>query len=173
MSLNNNNIDNVDNNSLENEQNQIFRFIQDLEFVQCLANPKYLNYLAVNNYFEEKEFINYIKYLQYFKNDLRYTKFITYSNSLIFLDLLQYEFFRQLIKNGYSNILLNIINDDYYKKAIKYEEKKKNNLDNNNNNNDNNNDNNNNNIINNNNINNNNINNNNNEKIDINKMDLD
>ena len=135
MSLNNNNIDNVDNNSLENEQNQIFRFIQDLEFVQCLANPKYLNYLAVNNYFEEKEFINYIKYLQYFKNDLRYTKFITYSNSLIFLDLLQYEFFRKFIKNGNSNVLMNIINDDYYKKAIKYEEKIKNNLENNNNNN--------------------------------------
>ena len=131
MSLNNNNIDNVENNSLENEQNQIFRFIQDLEFVQCLANPKYLNYLAVNNYFEEKEFINYIKYLQYFKNDLRYTKFITYSNSLIFLDLLQYEFFRKFIKNGNCDLLMNIINDDYYKKAIKYEEKSKNNLENN------------------------------------------
>jgi len=169
MSINNNNIENVENNSLENEQNQIFRFIQDLEFVQCLANPKYLDYLAVNNYFEEKEFINYIKYLQYFKNDIRYTKFITYSNSLIFLDLLQYEFFRKFIKNGNSNVLMNIINDNYYKKAIKYEEALKNNLENNNNNNNNNNFN----INNNNNIEHDNMNNNNINVSNIEKMDLD
>ena len=52
--------------------------------------------LAINNYFKEKEFINYIAYLQYFKR-IEYLKYITYSRSIIFLDLLQYDFFREAL----------------------------------------------------------------------------
>jgi mediator of RNA polymerase II transcription subunit 31 len=39
----------------------------ELEFVQCLANPNYLNFLAQRGYFKENAFINYLKYLLYWK----------------------------------------------------------------------------------------------------------
>ncbi|OWA54129.1 putative Mediator of RNA polymerase II transcription subunit 31 [Hypsibius exemplaris] len=42
-------------------------FQVELEFVQCLANPHYLNFLAQHGYLKEKSFINYLKYLQYWK----------------------------------------------------------------------------------------------------------
>lgn len=40
------------------------RFIAELEFVQCLANPNYICFLAQHGYFKKPEFINYIKYLE-------------------------------------------------------------------------------------------------------------
>ena len=75
-------------NNYSSDQNEIFRFVQDLEFVQCLCNPFYLQCiiyniyildLSVNGYFQEKTFINYLSYLQYFKKP-EYLKFITYNN---------------------------------------------------------------------------------------------
>ncbi|KAK3033216.1 hypothetical protein RJ639_033096 [Escallonia herrerae] len=41
------------------------RFLLELEFVQCLANPTYIHYLAQNRYFEDEAFIGYLKYLMY------------------------------------------------------------------------------------------------------------
>ncbi|KAL9678442.1 hypothetical protein QQ045_016286 [Rhodiola kirilowii] len=41
------------------------RFLLELEFVQCLANPTYIHYLAQNRFFEDEAFIGYLKYLQY------------------------------------------------------------------------------------------------------------
>ncbi|XP_050146281.1 mediator of RNA polymerase II transcription subunit 31-like isoform X7 [Malus sylvestris] len=35
------------------------RFLLELEFVQCLANPTYIHYLAQNRYFEDEAFIGY------------------------------------------------------------------------------------------------------------------
>ena len=40
------------------------RFIAELEFVQCLANPNYICFLAQNGYFKKPEFINYMDYLK-------------------------------------------------------------------------------------------------------------
>ena len=40
------------------------RFIAELEFVQCLANPNYICFLAQNGYFKKQEFINYMEYLK-------------------------------------------------------------------------------------------------------------
>ena len=67
-------------------QSEAFRFIQDLEFVQCLCNPLYLECnlwstnqlkdLSVNGYFKEQSFINYLYYLQYFKK-VEYIKYLT------------------------------------------------------------------------------------------------
>ena len=71
----------------------------DLEFVQTLANPQYLNFLAQRNYFKNPAFINYLKYLLYFKED-KYIKFISYPQALYFLDLLQREQFRQELVNA-------------------------------------------------------------------------
>jgi mediator of RNA polymerase II transcription subunit 31 len=66
------------------------RFLVELEFVQCLANPKYLYYLAKHGYFKRDEFKNYLKYLLYWKEP-DYIKFIKYPECLHFLDLLQYD----------------------------------------------------------------------------------
>jgi mediator of RNA polymerase II transcription subunit 31 len=66
----------------------LLRFEADLEFVQSLSNPQYLNciylivqfltsVLAQSKYFEDEAFMNYLAYLEYFRNR-EYAKFITY-----------------------------------------------------------------------------------------------
>ena len=101
-------------NNETKEQEEIYRFIQDLEFVQCLSNPYYLDFLAKNNYFNDQRFINYLKYLQYFKK-LKYMKYITYSRSIVFLDLIQYDFFRELLYyDSFINYLFKIIAEDSF-----------------------------------------------------------
>ena len=45
------------------------------QFVQCLSNPLYLNYLASEKYLENEEFIAYLEYLQYFQ-DPNYLKYL-------------------------------------------------------------------------------------------------
>lgn len=74
------------------------RFTVELEFVQCLANPEYLNYLAQHNYFKEEEFVNYLKYLLYWK-DPKYARFIKYPQCLQLLELLQEPKFRNELIN--------------------------------------------------------------------------
>lgn len=69
------------------------RFLLELEFVQCLANPTYIHYLAQNRYFEDEAFIGYLKYLQYWQQP-EYIKFIMYPHCLFFLELLQNASFR-------------------------------------------------------------------------------
>lgn len=69
------------------------RFLLELEFVQCLANPTYIHYLAQNRYFEDEAFIAYLKYLQYWQRP-EYMKFIMYPHCLFFLELLQNANFR-------------------------------------------------------------------------------
>ena len=51
------------------------RFELELEFVQALANPFYLHSLAQQNILEQPPFINYLKYLLYFK-EKDYARFI-------------------------------------------------------------------------------------------------
>ena len=80
-------------------QEELFRFMQDLEFVQCLANPNYLKYLSDKGYLDDNNFINYLKYLLYFKK-VEYMKYITYERCLLFLDLLQYKGFREQLKQN-------------------------------------------------------------------------
>ncbi|KAK4288013.1 hypothetical protein Pmani_030993 [Petrolisthes manimaculis] len=59
----------------ESEDAQRLRFQIELEFVQCLANPNYLLFLAQRGYFKEQTFINYLKYLQYWKEP-EYAKYL-------------------------------------------------------------------------------------------------
>ncbi|KAI9741605.1 MAG: hypothetical protein M1835_003109 [Candelina submexicana] len=71
------------------------RFELELEFVQCLANPWYLNHLATQKLLDNPSFIAYLDYLQYFKQP-RYAKFLTYPGpTLKALQLLQQEKFRK------------------------------------------------------------------------------
>ncbi|CAG7828928.1 unnamed protein product [Allacma fusca] len=83
----------------ETEDHIKLRFQIELEFVQCLANPNYLNFLAQRGYLKQATFINYLKYLQYWKEP-EYARFLKYPTSLYFLDLLQYSEFRQELANA-------------------------------------------------------------------------
>lgn len=69
------------------------RFLLELEFVQCLSSPQYLNWLSQNRFFEDQAFINYLAYLKYWKQP-EYARFIIYPHSLFFLDCLQSHDFR-------------------------------------------------------------------------------
>lgn len=53
------------------------RFELELEFVQALANPFYLHSLAQQGILYQPAFINYLKYLQYWK-EKDYARFILY-----------------------------------------------------------------------------------------------
>eukprot|EP01023_Acetabularia_acetabulum_P012103 TRINITY_DN15635_c0_g1_i3.p1 TRINITY_DN15635_c0_g1~~TRINITY_DN15635_c0_g1_i3.p1 ORF type:complete len:135 (-),score=20.62 TRINITY_DN15635_c0_g1_i3:123-527(-) len=72
------------------------RFTMELEFVQLLGNPAYLNWLAQNRWFEDEAFLNYLKYLQYWKQP-EYVRYLIYPHCLYFLDLLQKEEFQEAI----------------------------------------------------------------------------
>ncbi|KAK0484396.1 SOH1 family protein [Armillaria luteobubalina] len=65
------------------------RFEVELEFVQSLANPFYLHSLAQQNILEQPAFINFLEYLQYFR-DKDYARFIHYPHALHHLELLQH-----------------------------------------------------------------------------------
>eukprot|EP00268_Persea_americana_P029492 TRINITY_DN2852_c0_g2_i4.p1 TRINITY_DN2852_c0_g2~~TRINITY_DN2852_c0_g2_i4.p1 ORF type:complete len:231 (+),score=48.38 TRINITY_DN2852_c0_g2_i4:123-815(+) len=80
------------------------RFLLELEFVQCLANPTYIHYLAQNRYFEDEAFIGYLEYLQYWRRP-EYMKFIMYPHSLYFLELLQNANFRNAMAHPASKEL--------------------------------------------------------------------
>ncbi|KAF1919143.1 mediator of RNA polymerase II transcription subunit 31 [Ampelomyces quisqualis] len=74
---------------------KLTRFELELEFVQCLANPVYLNYLATQKYLDKPEFVAYLSYLQYFRQP-EYIQFLHHPGpTLRALELLQQERFRQ------------------------------------------------------------------------------
>ncbi|KAJ8772383.1 hypothetical protein K2173_027560 [Erythroxylum novogranatense] len=81
------------------------RFLLELEFVQCLANPIYIHYLAQNRYFEDEAFIGYLKYLQYWQRP-EYIKYIMYPHCLFFLELLQNANFRNAMAHPNSKELV-------------------------------------------------------------------
>ncbi|SPQ19111.1 7e80eaf8-c80a-4b90-9607-2a41f7b7be29 [Thermothielavioides terrestris] len=71
------------------------RFELELEFVQSLANPQYLNYLASRKLLTNPAFVAYLAYLQYWTRP-PYLKYLTFPTaSLKMLELLQQERFRQ------------------------------------------------------------------------------
>ncbi|KAH6667534.1 SOH1-domain-containing protein [Halenospora varia] len=70
------------------------RFEVELEFVQSLASPMYLNHLASLKFFENPAFVAYLAYLQYWAQQ-PYTKYLTYPGpTLKHLEMLQQERFR-------------------------------------------------------------------------------
>jgi mediator of RNA polymerase II transcription subunit 31 len=99
------------------------RFELELEFVQSLANPFYIHSLAQQNILEQPTFINFLKYLLYFK-EKDYARFIqsdfgvhiimliilmftcvrscSYPHALHHLDLLQHARFRSEMKKDES-----------------------------------------------------------------------
>ncbi|KAJ3014086.1 hypothetical protein HKX48_005336 [Thoreauomyces humboldtii] len=77
----------------EPEEHARKRFTLELEFVQCLANPQYLQFLAQQQYFCSPSFLNYLAYLRYWGTP-EYAKHITYPYALHILELLQHPWFR-------------------------------------------------------------------------------
>jgi mediator of RNA polymerase II transcription subunit 31 len=75
------------------------RFQIELEFVQSLANPNYLNFLAQRGYFSNPTFRNYLKYLEYWKEP-DYSKYLVYPQCLSLLEMLQHEQFLKEIVNA-------------------------------------------------------------------------
>ncbi|TBU31731.1 SOH1-domain-containing protein [Dichomitus squalens] len=69
------------------------RFELELEFVQSLANPFYLHSLAQQGILSQPAFINFLKYLLYWK-EKDYARFILYPHALHHLELLQHPEFR-------------------------------------------------------------------------------
>lgn len=70
------------------------RFTLELEFVQSLSNPAYLNHLAATKVLQDPAFVNYLSYLQYFAQP-EYVKYLSYPGpTLRVLELLQEERFR-------------------------------------------------------------------------------
>ncbi|CDR96490.1 SOH1 family protein, putative [Babesia bigemina] len=80
------------------ENDDQLRFEAELEFVQCLANPHYLHYLAKAGYFEDQRFRAYIVYLQYFRRP-EYVKFIKYPYCIRILELLLEDSFVRSLSN--------------------------------------------------------------------------
>lgn len=71
------------------------RFEIELEFVQSLANPHYLNHLASQKLLQQPAFVEYLKYLQYWSRP-PYLKYLTYPGpTLKNLELLQQDQFRK------------------------------------------------------------------------------
>ncbi|GAA5961369.1 hypothetical protein JCM21900_006682 [Sporobolomyces salmonicolor] len=70
----------------ERESNRA-RFETELEFVQCLANPFYLQHLAQQDLFSSEPFLNYLQYLLYFRGP-QYSRFLQYPQALHHLELL-------------------------------------------------------------------------------------
>lgn len=68
------------------------RFEAELEFVQSLANPEYLHFLAQNRYFDDPQFVDYLEYLQYWREP-PYCLHLAFPHCLRMLELLQTEKF--------------------------------------------------------------------------------
>lgn len=63
------------------------RFELELEFVQSLASPAYLHYLATSGILHQTCFLDFLRYLRYWKQP-QYAKYLSYPHCLYFLDLL-------------------------------------------------------------------------------------
>lgn len=90
---------------LSHEEYERRRFQSELEFVQSLANPDYLNFLAQRGFFRNQSLINYLKYLMYWKEP-DYVKYITYPQCLSLLEMLQHEtFLKEIVKGECSKYI--------------------------------------------------------------------
>ncbi|CAJ0937055.1 unnamed protein product, partial [Mesorhabditis belari] len=83
---------------LESVEEQRRRFEIECEFVQSLANPHYLNFLSQRGYFKEDYFVNYLKYLLYWKRP-EYARCLKYPQCLFMLEALQEKEFREALES--------------------------------------------------------------------------
>ncbi|CAB3408607.1 unnamed protein product [Caenorhabditis bovis] len=79
---------------METQDEEKRRFEIECEFVQSLANPNYLNFLAQRGYFKEDYFVNYLQYLMYWKKP-EYARCLKFPQCLFILEALQSPQFRE------------------------------------------------------------------------------
>jgi len=79
------------------------RFELELEFVQSLASPAYLHFLATQGYLQDAAFLKFLRYLKYWKSP-EYARFLTYPHCLFFLDLLCRESEGDTFRRELSNV---------------------------------------------------------------------
>eukprot|EP01086_Lenisia_limosa_P015228 TRINITY_DN47871_c0_g1_i1.p1 TRINITY_DN47871_c0_g1~~TRINITY_DN47871_c0_g1_i1.p1 ORF type:complete len:128 (-),score=11.14 TRINITY_DN47871_c0_g1_i1:20-403(-) len=84
---------------IESEEEGKARFQAELEYVQCFANPYFLQYLSGSGLFEEKAFLNYLEYLYEYWSKMPHLKYITYPDSLAFLRMCKNPEFRAKLSN--------------------------------------------------------------------------
>ena len=87
----------VEDDETQDDKERV-RFLRELEFVQCFANPRYINWLSSRNYFGDPAFNNYLKYLLYWTKP-EYAKYLKYPQAIHFLRLVQDPEFRTFIGN--------------------------------------------------------------------------
>ena len=51
----------------QHEQDELLRLQYDYDFIQGLVSPDYLKYLSRKGYFQDEAFLNYLRYLQYWR----------------------------------------------------------------------------------------------------------
>ncbi|KIP08494.1 hypothetical protein PHLGIDRAFT_88146 [Phlebiopsis gigantea 11061_1 CR5-6] len=90
------------------------RFELELEFVQSLANPHYLHSLAQQGILKQPAFINFLAYLQYWK-EKDYARFLHYPHALHHLELLQHAQFREEIAKDEWREFLNQKQFDHWR----------------------------------------------------------
>jgi len=74
------------------------RFLVELEFVQCLANPFYLHHLAQEGYLDDPAFLRFLRYLRYFSRP-PYVRYVAFPHALAYLELLADDGFRERLKH--------------------------------------------------------------------------
>ena len=74
------------------------RFTLELEFINALANPKYLHRLAADGVLRDPAFVEYLRYLAYWEEPA-YAKFVLYPHALRFRRELLREEFRLALEN--------------------------------------------------------------------------
>ena len=73
-----------------------FRFLQDAEFAQALLNVDYVLWLTKQGFFEKKEFLNYLRHLEYLSLP-EYAVHLTYPRAIQMLELLRDPSIRALL----------------------------------------------------------------------------
>lgn len=63
------------------------QFEEELEFIQCLCNPQYLQYLYQQGFFGREDFKKFLRRLLYWKRP-EYAKCLSFPQCLNILDLL-------------------------------------------------------------------------------------
>ncbi|TNJ29814.1 putative SOH1 protein [Giardia muris] len=79
------------------------RLALDLEFVNLLAIPEYVQALADAEYFKDERFLTYLQYLQYFRH-LPYVRLLRYPRSLFMLEHLLDPAFRATLNEPVTEL---------------------------------------------------------------------
>lgn len=82
------------------------RFRLELEFVSCLGNPDYVQWLGIAGYLSNPVFVEFLSYLQYWHRP-EYAVYVRWPHCLYFLGLLQDKEFRGNVATDNATKILN------------------------------------------------------------------